>query len=36
VLRKERHALYLRLKQEFEGSEPHDLPSHQDRSERSL
>ncbi len=34
--RKERYALYLKLKEEFEGSEPYDLPSHQDRSERSL
>jgi len=36
ALRKERYALYLKLKDEFEGSEPHDLPSHEDRSERSL
>jgi hypothetical protein len=36
ALRKERYALYLQLRQEFEGSEPHDLPSHQDRSERSV
>jgi len=35
-LRKERYALYLQLKEEFEGSEPHDLPSHQHRTERSL
>jgi hypothetical protein len=33
ALRKERYALYLKLKEEFEGSEPHDLPSHQYRSE---
>ena len=32
-LRKERYALYLKLKEEFEGSKPHDLPSHQHRSE---
>jgi hypothetical protein len=32
-LRKERFTLYLKLKEEFEGSEPHDLPSHQHRSE---
>ena len=32
ALRKERYALYLKLKQEFEGSEPHDLPSLQHRS----
>lgn len=36
ALRKERYALYLQLKEEFEGSEPHDLPSHQHRSERSV
>lgn len=30
ALRKERYALYLQLKEEFEGSEPHDLPCHQD------
>ena len=32
-LRKERYALYLKLKEEFEGSEHHDLPSYQHRSE---
>ena len=31
--RKDRYALYLRLKEEFEGSKPNDLPSHQHRSE---
>jgi len=31
--RKERYTLYLRLKEEFEGSKHHDLPSHQHRSE---
>jgi len=36
ALRKERYALYLQLKQEFEGSEHDDLPSNQDRTERSL
>jgi len=36
ALRKERYALYLKLKEEFEGSEPHHLPSHQHRTERSL
>lgn len=36
ALRKERYALYLKLKEEFEGSERHDLPSNQDRTERSL
>jgi hypothetical protein len=33
ALRKERYTLYLKLKEEFEGSEHHDLPSHQHRSE---
>lgn len=33
AFRKERYALYLKLKEEFEGSMHHDLPSHQDRSE---
>ena len=33
ALRRERYALYLKLKEEFEGSESHDLPSHQHRSE---
>ncbi len=32
-LRKERYALYLQLKEEFEGSEPHDLPCNQNRSQ---
>jgi hypothetical protein len=36
ALRKERYALYLQLKKEFQGSEPHDLPSDQHRSERSV
>jgi hypothetical protein len=36
ALRKERYALYLKLKQEFEGSEPHDLPCDQNRSERGV
>ena len=31
-LRKERYALYLKLKEEFEGSKQNDLPSHQDRN----
>ena len=31
--RKDRYTLYLKLKEEFEGSDRHDLPSHQDRSE---
>jgi hypothetical protein len=32
-LRKERYALYLKLKEEFEGSENHGLPCDQNRSE---
>jgi len=35
-LRKERCTLYLKLKEEFEGSEPHGLPCDQNRSERSV
>ncbi|NWG03582.1 MAG: hypothetical protein HXY44_12075 [Syntrophaceae bacterium] len=35
-LRKERYALYLKLKEEFEGSEHDDLPSHQERTERGF
>jgi len=30
ALRKDRYALYLKLKDEFEGSEHHDLPTHED------
>jgi len=36
ALRKERYALYLQLKEEFEREDHHDLPSHQDGIERSL
>ena len=36
ALRKERYAFYLKLKEEFEGREPHDLPTNQNRTERSL
>ena len=32
-LKKERYVLYLKLKEEFEGSEHNDLPSHQNRIE---
>jgi hypothetical protein len=34
--RKERYVLYLKLKEEFEGSENHDLPCDQIRTERSI
>ena len=36
ALRKERYALYLQLKEEFEGSKPNDLPSQQNRTGRSI
>jgi len=32
ALRRERYALYLKLKEEFEGSKQNDLSSHQDRN----
>ena len=35
-LRQERYTLYLKLKNEFEGSEPHDIPCDQIRTEQSL
>jgi len=35
-LRKDRYALYLKLKEEFEGSDQDGLPCNQNRSERSL
>jgi hypothetical protein len=34
--RKERYALYLKLKEEFEGGEPNGLPCDQNRTERSV